>query len=92
LQIVFDKCRSHVLHLQHLFEDKLMTPTPKSAFLTVRVTEKTRAKFCAKAVRYGTPSDVLRELVEAFVDERLEIHPPITRNSKETLYVTRNQD
>lgn len=67
-------------------------PKSKSAFLTVRVTDKTRAKFHAKAIRYSTPSDILRELVEAFIDDRLAIQPPVIRNSKENLYVPRSQD
>lgn len=64
----------------------MTTPKPKSAFLTVRVTGITRAKFHAKASKYGQPSDVLRELIEAFLEDRLSIVPPVNR--KESLYVT----
>lgn len=64
---------------------------PKSAFLTVRVTGSTRAKFHAKAAEYGQPTGyVLRELVEAFIEGRLVIHPPL--NKKESLYVARSKD
>lgn len=59
---------------------------PKSAFLTVRVSPSTRAKFHAKAQKYGLPSDVHREIIEAFLEDRLSIVPPVNR--KESLYVT----
>lgn len=59
---------------------------PKSAFLTVRVAGSTRAKFYLKSQKYGQPSDVLREIIEAFIEDRLTINPPVTR--KESLYVT----
>lgn len=65
----------------------MTTPKPKNAFLTVRVTGSTRTKFHAMAQKYGQPSDVLRELIEAFIDDRLSIVPPVNR--KESLYVTR---
>jgi hypothetical protein len=67
-----------------------MTPKPKSAFLTVRVPANMHMKFHIKAQRYGQPSAVLREIIEAFLDDRLTIVPPVTR--KESLYVTRTQD
>lgn len=60
---------------------------PKSAFLTVRVTGSTRTKFHARASKYGSPSDILRELVEAFIENRIQIQPPPV-NRKESLYVT----
>jgi len=62
-----------------------MKPTKiKSSFLVVRVTDKTRTKFHTKAQKFGTPSNVLREIVEAFNEDRLVIQPPV--NSKESLY------
>jgi len=57
----------------------------KSKFLVVRVTDKTRTKFHTKAQKYGQPSDVLREIIEAFNDDRLIVQPPV--NVKESLYV-----
>jgi hypothetical protein len=66
----------------------MSTTKVKSKFLVVRVTDKTRTKFHSKAQRYGNPSDVLREIVEAFNEDRLVIQPPVTR--KESLYVTGN--
>lgn len=62
----------------------------KSASLSVRLPTKTRTKFIVKSKDYGTPSEVLRELVDAFVEERMAIQPPVTR--KEKLYVTRSED
>lgn len=66
----------------------MLTPKPKSAYLHVRVTPQVRSKFHAKAIKYSNPSDVLRELVEAFVEDRLIIQAPVTR--KESMYVNRN--
>ena len=69
-----------------------MTFINKSAYLTVRVADKTRIKFHAKARKFGTPSEVLRELVDAFIEDRVTIQPPVTGNLKEKLYVPRSQD
>lgn len=55
--------------------------------LTVRVSQATRRAFHAKASRYGTSADILREIIEAFVEDRLAIQPPVT--SKDKLYVNR---
>ena len=67
------------------------TNQPKSAFMTVRVTDKTRTKFHDKALELGTPSEVHREIVEAFVEDRLTIQPPVIRKL-EKLYVTRTEN
>jgi hypothetical protein len=40
-----------------------------------------------KVVKYGKPSDVLREIIEAFLDDRLVIQP---NPRKESLYVNRS--
>lgn len=53
--------------------------TPKSAHLATRVSPRVRQKFIAKANEYGLHTEVLRELVEAFVEDRLTIKPPVTR-------------
>ena len=60
-----------------------------NCYLTVRVNQRVRTAFQRKADRYGKPSDVLRELIEAFLDDRLVIQP---NPRKESLYVTRSQD
>ena len=70
----------------------VMTFINKSAYLTVRVADKTRTKFHAKAKKFGTPSEVLRELIDAFIEDRVTINPPVTGNPKEKLYVPRSQD
>jgi len=63
---------------------------PKSVHLTTRVSPRVRTKFIVKANEYGPHTEVLRELVEAFIEDRMTIQPPVTR--KEKLYVTRSQD
>ena len=65
-----------------------MAPKQKAAFLTVRVTEATRSKFHAKAQRYSTPSGVLRDLIDAFIQDRIKVSPPVNHVTKESLYVT----
>ena len=63
---------------------------PKSYALYVRVTPDVKRKFMEAAARYGTPSEVLRELVLALIDGRVTVSPPET--VKESLYnVTRNE-
>ena len=52
-------------------------------FVATRVTDKVHKKFHVKSKRYGKPSDVLREMIEAFVEGRLVIQPNPT---KESLY------
>lgn len=63
-----------------------MTHPPKSAFVTVRVTNATRTKFHEKASAIGPPSEVHREIIEAFVEDRLEIQPPVTRHPLQELF------
>ena len=65
-----------------------MATKSKSKFLTIRVTPDDHKKFHSKVKKFGQPSDVLREIVQAFMDDRLTIQPPVT--VKESLYVTRN--
>lgn len=59
----------------------------KIAYLSTRVTVMTREEFMVKASKFGPHTEILRELVEAFVDDRLTISPP-TGNEKEKLYVS----
>ena len=61
-----------------------MNSVTKDKFLTLRVSPDTHKNFMAKAYRYGTPSDVLREIIEAFLDDRLVIKQD---PRKESLYV-----
>ena len=63
----------------------------RTTFLTVRLPQQTHIEFRAKAARYGGVSGVLRELVAAFIEDRLTIQPP--KQQKESLYhVPRSQD
>lgn len=58
----------------------------KDSFITVRVPNNTRLKFYAEAVHYDRrPSDLLREFIEAFIEDRLVIQPP--SNRKELYHV-----
>ena len=59
----------------------------QTTHLTVRVSPELRTEFNKRAYRFGKPADVLRQLIEAFVDDRLTIHPDPT---KESLYVHRS--
>ena len=62
-----------------------MATKSKTKFLTVRLTPYDHKAFHRKADRYGKPSDVLREIVQAFNSDRLVIQPPVIE--KESLYV-----
>jgi hypothetical protein len=56
----------------------------------VRLTPYDHKAFHRKAEKYGKPSDVIREIIEAFSQDRLVIQPPV--NVKESLYVSRIQN
>jgi Arc/MetJ-type ribon-helix-helix transcriptional regulator len=56
-----------------------------STFISVRVTPDLHQEFHDKASRYGSSSEVLREIVKAFIEDRLVIKKPVT--VKESLYV-----
>jgi hypothetical protein len=62
-----------------------MATKPLTKFLTVRLTPNDHKAFHRKADRYGKPSDVLREIVQAFNSDRLVIQPPVIET--ESLYV-----
>lgn len=51
--------------------------------VNLRVNTKVYAAFVRKAKPHGTPSHVIRELVEAFAEDRVTIKPP---SNKGTLY------
>ena len=59
--------------------------TQRNTFLTVRMLPSVHRKFRDKAARFGGVAEVIRELVEAFLDDRLVIQPPATPK-KESLY------
>lgn len=62
-----------------------MTKNKLESCIYIRVTPKMRALFLKKAEKFGTQSDVLREIIEAFVEDRLTIKP---NPRKESLYVS----
>lgn len=51
--------------------------------VAIRMDPKTHTAFHRKAQKYGKPSEILRELIGAFVDDRLVITP---NPKKESLY------
>ena len=56
-------------------------PKTMDRFVTVRVTTGVHKKFHRKAKDYGKPSDLLREIVEAFIEDRLTVIPSPTKRS-----------
>ena len=64
-----------------------MISKPMDKTLSLRLDGKKRTAFHKEAKKYGNPSDILREIIEAFIDRRLVIQ---SDPKKENLYVTRN--
>lgn len=62
----------------------------KSDIIYLRVVPGTKQRLFEAAARFGEPTDVLREVLQALIDGRLSIIPP--NDQKESLYVPRNQD
>ena len=58
-------------------------PSTQSVLLCLRLKPKVKSAFMRKATRYGGTSVVLRELIDAFLDDRLTIQPD---PKKESLY------
>lgn len=58
-------------------------------YIMLRVSNQLRTEFMEKAARYGKPSEVHREILTAFINDRLVIQPDL---SKESLYVTRTEN
>lgn len=67
--------------LKQIFLQTMTLPKKFAAFLTVRVNRDTADAFRAKAKEYGGTSQVIRELAEAFVDDRLTVQPNPNRKS-----------
>ena len=59
----------------------IMATKHKSKFLTVRLEPPAHKAFHRKATEYGGVSAVLRELVTAFVEDRLTVIPNPERKS-----------
>lgn len=62
-----------------------MKQKPLSRHVTFRIDDATFQKFSAEASRFGGISEVLRECIDAFIEKRLTIQPPVTPR-KESLY------
>ena len=58
-----------------------------SPTVAVRVAPSLRQAFIRKAHRFGGTSEVLRELVAAFTENRISIQPP--KETKESIYDNR---
>tara|TARA_R110000803_G_scaffold80444_7_gene146273 strand:- start:1894 stop:2079 length:186 start_codon:yes stop_codon:yes gene_type:complete len=58
-----------------------MATKPKSKFLTVRLEPPVHKAFHRKAIEYGGVSEVLRELVAAFNENRVTVIPNPERKS-----------
>ena len=67
--------------LKQIFLQTMTLPKKFAAFLSVRVNRATADAFRAKAKEYGGTSQVIRELAEAFVDDRITIKPDPNRKS-----------
>ena len=53
----------------------------KSKYLNLRVSPKVHKAFSVKAKQFGGNSEVLRELTDAFIDDRITIKPnPLKRS------------
>lgn len=50
-------------------------------FLAIRVTVQVHKKFHRKANQYGKPADVMREIIEAFIEGRLTVTPSPTKRN-----------
>lgn len=64
-------------------------PKKLTKHLVVRLSPDVSKAFDRKCEAYGSPSQVVRELVSAFLEDRLTIVPPTTRKS---LYVSRSKN
>lgn len=54
---------------------------PLEKYISVRVSAKAHKAFFRKASLFGKPSDVLRELVDAFLEDRIVIQPSPSKRS-----------
>lgn len=59
---------------------------PKDAILSVRCRPGTREAFIEKAKRFGGHNWVLRELIDAFIEDRVRVEKP-ANDPKEEFYV-----
>ena len=67
--------------LKQIFLQTMTLPKNFTAFLTVRLAQDTAAQFRSKAKEYGGTSEVMREIVDAFIDDRLTVQPNPNRKT-----------
>jgi hypothetical protein len=67
-----------------------MATKPKTKFLTVRLEPPAHKAFHRKAPEYGGVSEVLRELIAAFIEDRVIVTPNPER--KTIYHVTRTEN
>ena len=60
----------------HCFGEKDEMKPRMSSTISTRISAEMKKKFNNKAKKYGDPSYVHRELIHAFVEDRLTIEPP----------------
>lgn len=61
--------------------------TEQTTLVNFRISESKKQEFYNKAQRFGGPSSLLREFVDAFIEDRLTMELSKERNE---IYVTRN--
>lgn len=62
---------------------------PNDTTISFRVSNKQHVAFARKAAKFGGASALMREFIDAFIDDRMTITPT---QDKEKLYVTRSKD
>jgi len=67
--------------LQQIISNFMTLPKNYTAFLTVRIDKHTADAFRTKAKEFGGTSEVMREIVTAFNDNRLTVRPDPNRKS-----------
>lgn len=65
-----------------------MDDKTNTAYLTIRCNEVTKEAFIEKASRHGGHAHIMRELVEAYIDGRIEMTTQTT--TKEVYHVSGN--
>lgn len=59
----------------------MIKPKNLDKYIAIRVNTRTQKAFLRKASEFGKPSEVLRELVIAFTEDRVTVKPPSTHRS-----------
>ena len=54
---------------------------PMGKFISVRVTPRVHYAFHKRAAQFGRTSDLLRELIDAVIEDRIVIQPNPTKRS-----------